>query len=267
MSILSDTENNSKIHYALHPSRQGSEEKYKNLLNPNLYGNTRKPFESFDIEVNEMESLHQFLTGECFEVESPPDEEFGCEIYDKKCFLQPFFISNMKEDQSPDSDMTHFTFHSKSELEPKNHVVPAFRTNNNSKKDDFLGNSPTNHYDRCVRDRRFKNKSDSIRKTSFYSRIDKTLIPTRKERIEFHTTTRISNLNKYWGKKSKLVPTTFTVSFLSETRRQMEYKDYSMKEILLEEQERYGRGILDDTGREESSSHHSKRSIAILEDF
>lgn len=51
---------------------------------------------------------------------------------------------------------------------------------------------------------------------------------------------KISKLRSFWGRSSKLLPSTFKVSYLCPVRRQSEFLDFSLKEILLEEHHQNG---------------------------
>ncbi len=60
--------------------------------------------------------------------------------------------------------------------------------------------------------------------------------PQKEENIR----SKIAKLRSFWGRSSKLLPSTFKVSFLCPVRRQSEFIDFSLKEILLEEHHQNG---------------------------
>lgn len=55
-----------------------------------------------------------------------------------------------------------------------------------------------------------------------------------------HLRSKISKLRAFWGRGTRLLPSTFRLSFLCPDRRQSEFLDFSRKEILLEEHHQHG---------------------------
>lgn len=65
---------------------------------------------------------------------------------------------------------------------------------------------------------------------------------------------KIGKLRSYWGRGTRLLPNTFKISYLCPVQRQSEFLDFSLKEILLDENPQNGPGGRSDPAAHELSS-------------
>lgn len=81
---------------------------------------------------------------------------------------------------------------------------------------------------------------------------------------------KVAKLGSFWRRQTKLLPNTFKVSFLCPVRKQAEFLDFSLKEILLEEHHQNGprpriASEATDTDSSRGSPAGRKASSAVLQ--